>query len=98
MNRILGRILVISIFIIGLSVGAPDDRVVSASEVETIIRAGEPAEFDDCTIVGDLNLSGLKLEGPVRFNHTNFQNSVNFNHTIFNDTAYFNGSVFNHTA
>jgi hypothetical protein len=73
---------------IGLSVGMSDDRVIQASQVETIIRAGEPAEFDDYTIEGDLNLSGLKINGPVHFNNTVFQNSVNFESTIFNGDAY----------
>jgi hypothetical protein len=88
-------LLVILLFMIGLSVGMPDKRVIQASEVETKIRAGEPAEFDNCTILGDLNLSALTIQWPVHFNHTVFQNSLSFEYTIFNGTAYFEYSVFN---
>lgn len=88
-------VLVILFLVIGLSVGMPDDRVIPASEVEAKIKAGEPIEFDNCTIVGDLNLSGLKIERPVHFNRTIFQDPVNFEYSIFNSTAYFRESVFN---
>jgi hypothetical protein len=94
---------------IGLSAGMLDDRVIAASEVLAKTKAGEQAEFDNYTIVGDLNLSALKIEEAVHFNNTIFQNSVNFNFTsfngpadfrysVFNDTAYFRYSVFNDTA
>jgi len=80
---------------IGLSAVTQEEKVILAKEVETIIRAGEPAEFDNCTIEGDLNCSSLKIESPTHFNNTHFLNSVNFKSTIFNDTAYFMGAEFN---
>jgi hypothetical protein len=52
------------------------------------------SKYDNYTIVGDLNLSTLKIDGPVHFNHTLFQNSVNFSSTTFNSTADFFGSQF----
>lgn len=79
---------IVLFLVIRLSAGMPDDRIIPASEVETKIRAGEPAEFDDCTIVGDLNLSALRIEGPVHFNYTIFRDSVNFESTTFNGYAY----------
>jgi hypothetical protein len=91
-------VLVILFLMIGLSAGTSEKRVIQASKVESIIRSGGPAEFDDCTILGDLDLSGLKIEQPVHFNHTIFQDSVNFESTTFNDTAYISSSVFNGTA
>ena len=48
-----------------------DDRVIAASEVPAKIKAGEPAEFDNYTIVGDLNLSALKIEEAVLVSHDN---------------------------
>ena len=86
-------VLVFLFLMIGLSVGTL--RVIPASEVETKIRASEPAEFDYCTIIGNLNLSGLIIEGPVHFNGTIFQNSVDFESTIFNGTANFGEDTFN---
>jgi hypothetical protein len=85
--------LTLGLILITLSVA--DGVEISASQVRAIIESGQPAEFDNYTIVGDLNLSSLKIVGPVHFNHTLFQNSVNFNSTIFKDTAYFRGSAFN---
>ncbi|HQN30475.1 MAG TPA: pentapeptide repeat-containing protein [Methanothrix soehngenii] len=78
-----------------MSTGTLEERVIQASEVETIIRAGEPAEFDKYIIEGDLNLCGLTIERPVHFNQTIFQDSVMFNSTTFNGYAYFWSSDFN---
>jgi hypothetical protein len=83
---------------INLSTGTPEERVIQASEVESIIRAGGPDEFDNCIIVGDLELSGLKIEQSVHFNGTVFQDPVNFESTTFNGTAGFWGSTYNGTA
>ena len=75
MIRALVPILIILIFVIGLSVGVLDDRVISSSEVETKIKSGEPADFDNYIIIGDLNFSG-RIKGGVHFNNTIFQNKV----------------------
>jgi hypothetical protein len=85
---------VILILIIGLSTGTLEERIIQASEVETIIRAGEPAEFDNCIIEGDLNLSALKIDGPVHFNHTTFKGDAYFGSSAFKGDAYFGSSEF----
>jgi hypothetical protein len=79
---------------IGLSVGIPDDRVVQSREVQEKIKAGGLAQFDNCIIIGDLDLSSLKIEGPANFRRTIFRNSVNFGYTIFNGTADFRDTLF----
>ena len=94
-------ILVIMVCLIVLSVaeGANEPlRLIHASEVLDKIKSGQPAEFDNCAIVDDLNLSALKIEGPIHFKHTLFQNSVFFESTIFNTTADFRDSTFNRIA
>ena len=63
--------------VIRLSAGLPDDRFILASEVETKIKSGEPADFDNYIIIGDLNFSG-RIKGGVHFNNTIFQNKVKF--------------------
>lgn len=83
---------------IGLSLGVSEDEIIPASDVKAKIEAGGPADFDNCMIVGDLNLSALTFERPVHFNHTIFENSVNFESTIFNAIAYFGFSKFNDDA
>ena len=95
MSRAWIPVLTFLLLVIGLSAGMSDDRVIAASEVLAKIKAGETAEFDNYTIVGDLNLSALKIEDAVHFNHTIFQNSVNFNYTSFNGPVYFWSSAFN---
>jgi hypothetical protein len=83
---------------IGSSMSLLDDRVVPANDVFVKIKAGQSAEFDNRIIVGDLNLSALRIERPIHFDHTIFQNSVNFDSTTFNGYADFTGSIFNSTA
>jgi hypothetical protein len=77
--------------------GKPD-RVVSASEVLAKIKSGEPVEFENCVIVGELNLSGLKVGRPVHFNQTTFRDKMNFEYATFNGDAIFTDSIFNRTA
>jgi hypothetical protein len=83
---------------VGLSTSIPEERVVSASDVLAKIKAGQPAEFDNCNIVDYLNLSTLKIEGDVHFNNTLFQNFLNCESATFINAAYFVDSNFNDTA
>ena len=73
-------------------------RIVHAFDVQTQIKAGQPANFDNCTIVGDLDLSTLKIDEVVHFNNTNFKNSVNCESTAFSNAIYFACTRFNGTA
>jgi hypothetical protein len=66
----------------GLSACMPDDRIVRASDVSAQIRADEAADFDNCIIEGNLDLSGLKIADEVHFNNTRFEGFVYFNSTI----------------
>jgi len=79
---------------VGLSASTEEKSVIQASEVETIIRAGEQAKFDNCIISGNLNLSELTIKRPVNFNNTIFSLSVNFADTKFEGFASFRGAVF----
>jgi len=90
--------IVLSLIALSIAYGAEVSRQISAGDVRAVIEAGQPAEFDNYTIVGDLNLSKLEIAELVHFNHTLFQNSVNFNSTTFNGTAYFRYSDFNSIA
>ena len=91
-------ILAALFLLIGLSEGASEDRVVPAEEVLASIMAGKPANFDGCTIEGDLYLKAFEITGPVHFNHTTFRNRANFGDATFKDDAYFGGADFNGTA
>jgi hypothetical protein len=108
LSRLWAMVFMILLFMVGLSVGTQEKKVIHASEVEAKIKNGEPANFDNCTIVDNLNLSRLIIEGTVYFfNQTTFQDSVNFNyttingvtlhfeHSTFNGDAYFEHSTFN---
>lgn len=90
--------LLLGLIAISIANGVELAREVPAKDVLAKIGAGEPAEFDNCVIVGYLNLSALTIERSVHFNDTIFQNSVNFESTIFNGDAYFRASTFNGAA
>lgn len=87
-------ILAALFLVIGTSTGISEDRIVQADEVLSTINAGATANFDDCTIIGDLDLNELKIIGDVHFNHTTFQDSVNLSNTMFSDSAYFRNAIF----
>jgi len=95
LDRLSIFVLMISAAIIGPSACASVERVISADEVLAKIKAGDPANFDSCMIMGDLNLSAITFSGPVHFNRTIFQDEVNFHQTTLMRDAYFNGAEFN---
>ena len=90
-------ILALMLGLIALSIadGVELSRQVNASDVLATIKTGQPAEFDNYIILGDLDLSALKIGNKVHFNNTRFQGSANFESTDFNSDAYFGGSAFN---
>ena len=88
--------LILGLIALSVSDGATKpSRTILASNVSDLIRDGLPAEFDNCIIVGDLNLSTLRIDEEVHFNNTLFQNSVNCKSTSFTKAAYFGDSKFN---
>lgn len=87
--------MLVLLLVIGLSEATPENRVVPADEVLAKIEAGQSAEFDYCIIVGDLDLTGLKVEKPVHFNFTTFQNAVECDFITFDSNSHFLHSVFN---
>jgi hypothetical protein len=94
MKLILALILLLVPIMIAGGLEEPP-KIVQASDVLANIRAGQPAEYDDCVIVGELDLSGLEVSKPIHFNHTIFQNAAGFYSTSFNNPTYFNGTQFN---
>ncbi|VVB62679.1 Pentapeptide repeats (9 copies) [uncultured archaeon] len=98
LRRIWVPILLAFLFMIGISVGISDNRVLPANDVLIKMKTvGQLVDFDNCTIVGDLIIPSIE-DKEVHFNHTIFQNSVNSEDTTFGKTAYFRGAKFNGTA
>ena len=61
-RSILALVLVALLLVVGISEGASDSReVVQASEILAKIERGEPVEYDDVIVEGDLYLSSLDL-------------------------------------
>jgi len=87
-------VLMIVIFLTGLSASMPDGNVTHASAVEAVIRTGEEAKFDNCIIVDDLILCGQDIKKPVHFNNTTFRDNANFDQATFNSDAFFRSSTF----
>lgn len=51
----------IALLFLALAVQAQPSRVVPAEEILKKIELGQPVEYDNCVIVGDLNVSALNL-------------------------------------
>jgi hypothetical protein len=51
--------MMVLIFMMEFSAGIPDDRVVAASKILGEIKAGMPVEYNNSTIVGDLDIDKL---------------------------------------
>ena len=59
-----GRILAgfLAVLLMMVAGAAEPTRVVQAEEILKKIELGQPVEYDDVTVVGDLNLSSLNLQ------------------------------------
>ena len=97
-----GQILVVIVFLMTVSAvhgAAGPSRVVPASDVlAKLEEGGQTAEFDNCTITGDLDLHSRVIYAQVHFNDSSFLDPVHFNSTNFKGPAYFRRSNFNDDA
>jgi hypothetical protein len=94
LSRVLTLALVILSFMIGVAISMPDDRVIRATDAIAKIKSGGLADFDNCTIEEDLDLSSITINGPAHFNHTLFKNKTNFRSTIFTGDVYLANTEF----
>ena len=70
-------------------------KTVPASDVSAKIdEADQPIEFDNCTIVGDLNPHSRNVSGQVHFNNSFFKGRVHLNSTNFKGPVYFRKAIF----
>lgn len=58
-------VLLILLSLIGLSIGMLNNGIFPASDVMATIKSGQQQSSITALSVGDLNLSGLKIEQPV---------------------------------
>jgi hypothetical protein len=94
MRLILALILVLVITMVAK--GSEEQlKIVPASEVLHNIGLGNPLEYDNRIITGNLNLNKLEVRGDVHFNKTIFQDSVYFSSTKFSGIADFSSTTFN---
>ena len=93
MRRVLALILV---FVITMVARGSEEqlKIVPASEVLHNISLGNPLEYDNCIITGDLNLNKLEVKGGIHFNKTIFRDSVYSRSTKFSGIADFSSSTF----
>jgi len=69
-------------------------KVEARDVLAKIEGVGQPVEFENCTIIGDLNLSSKIIYKQVYFNNSSFLGSINSNFTDFKSPVYFDGSNF----
>ena len=87
--------LMLGLIVLSVAEGKTESsRVVLANDVSDLIKSGQQADFDKCTIVGDLDLRNLEINGNVYFNNTLFLDKVNFESTVFNGYDNFESSTF----
>ena len=84
---------------ISLAQGVPESsKVVSADVIQAGIEMGRPADFDNYTITGELNLNQGVVHSEAHFNNSIFQGPAFFNSTSFKSPAYFRCSDFRNNA
>jgi hypothetical protein len=69
--------------------------IVKASDLVEKIGAGEPVDYDNVTIVGYMDLSGLeRVKQPVKITNSQFLGRANFEGVTFEDVLDLRGNVF----
>jgi uncharacterized protein YjbI with pentapeptide repeats len=86
------------IMLIGIAAG--ELRVVQASEINDKVEKGEPIDYSNVKIDGDLNLSGLKshiaghIAFPIRIADSVISNSIELNNVILDEPVNFKRTRF----
>lgn len=99
-----GRILAgfLAVLLMMLAGAAEPTRVVQAEEILKKIELGQPVEYDNVTVVGDLDLSGLDLR-RVNIKRTysglpNYQtlviSPIRITNSVIRDSIDFNATFF----
>jgi hypothetical protein len=94
-DRIKLSLALILILIVFSAEGSMEPSSALASDVRARIEAGQQVEFDNCVVIGDLNLSALKIDNPLHFTNTLFLGKVDCVNTTFNSDVDFLGATFN---
>lgn len=86
--------MLLALLLVGSADAASDsDKRVQASEIMAKFREGEPLEYDNCIVEGNLDLREKTL-GAVHFNKTEFRGSVQFYKANFSGDSFFSGARF----
>ena len=84
----------------GISQQSPTSTAIAAEDILAQIRSGEPLNYNNVTITGQLDLT--KLSGPVRqpvkITNSRFLGPLNFNAASFDGALDLRGSVFQENA
>lgn len=107
--RRLGLISILAVVLLILAIPGQSEKnrygmVVPASEILATIEKGQPVEYRNIIIDGDLNLSekivhylsitDSRIEGQVNFNGSAFTDAVNFSSCEFTGQSHFREVVF----
>ncbi len=90
--------LILTRMVISIAIEGEELRAVNATDILNEINYNQSAEFNNCKILDDLNLSTLIIDGPVNFSNTSFLKSVNFDSTRFMGLSSFEHAIFYNNA
>ena len=66
---------------------------IGAEDLLAQIRSGEPLNYDNITVTGNINLTGV-VSQSVKITNSQFLGKANFDGAIFNDPLDLRGTVF----
>jgi hypothetical protein len=91
------------------AVASRDREAINASEILANITRGEPVEYTDCIIIGDLDITEWRkdlkeveingiprrvVESEISIKNSKIEGTVNFNPICFNNTVEFENVIF----
>lgn len=87
-------LIIAVLLLIGPVVGAKEPlQRVSASDIISKINAGEPIDYQNVSVDGNLDLKGLDVKQAIKITDSNF-NATNFDGTTFEGPLDMSGSTF----
>ncbi|HSD56789.1 MAG TPA: pentapeptide repeat-containing protein [Methanotrichaceae archaeon] len=87
-------IILLALLLIWPMQGAEEPlQKVSAAEIVSKIQSGEPVEYQNVSVDGYLDLSGLDVKQAIKITDSNF-NATNFEGTTFEEPLDLRGSTF----
>ncbi|MDM7934454.1 MAG: pentapeptide repeat-containing protein [Methanothrix sp.] len=92
---ILAALLLLTCGSLAAEPGAPE-RSIQAQDLVAAVRSGEALSYDNITITGEMNLSGLQgpVRQPIRITNSHFRGPARFEGVVFSEPLEISGCTF----